>query len=169
MIRIRAEEKGLRFVATWPDDLPAYVTGDEKRLRQILINLLSNAVRYTPRGEVKLSVTMHPQIGRASCRERVEITVVGGAFSSRRRHTRCSRDWSSDVCSSDLHDSDQGRGERPPLRRHLARRPARLCDRRREAAAPDPHQSAQQCGPLHAARRGEAQRDDAPADRKSVV
>src|SRR2546422_7545795 len=25
-------------------------------------------------------------------------------FSSRRRHTRCSRDWSSDVCSSDLHD-----------------------------------------------------------------
>src|SRR3990172_12194399 len=32
--------------------------------------------------------------------------VVGGFnffFSSRRRHTRCSRDWSSDVCSSDLH------------------------------------------------------------------
>src|SRR3989449_6271422 len=26
-------------------------------------------------------------------------------FSSRRRHTRCSRDWSSDVCSSDLHES----------------------------------------------------------------
>src|SRR6266436_7366316 len=26
-------------------------------------------------------------------------------FSSRRRHTRCSRDWSSDVCSSDLHDA----------------------------------------------------------------
>src|SRR5205809_7019980 len=28
-------------------------------------------------------------------------------FSSRRRHTRCSRDWSSDVCSSDLHDQPQ--------------------------------------------------------------
>src|SRR2546429_8319969 len=33
-------------------------------------------------------------------------------FSSRRRHTRCSRDWSSDVCSSDLaHDVLHGRGE----------------------------------------------------------
>src|SRR2546422_4454330 len=29
-------------------------------------------------------------------------------FSSRRRHTRCSRDWSSDVCSSDLHGTQKG-------------------------------------------------------------
>src|SRR2546422_4068767 len=35
-------------------------------------------------------------------------------FSSRRRHTRCSRDWSSDVCSSDLSDSLRGR-PRPPV------------------------------------------------------
>src|SRR5690606_28616341 len=40
------------------------------------------------------------EIGRASCRERVEMPR--GAVSSRRRHTRFSRDWSSDVCSSDL-------------------------------------------------------------------
>src|SRR5256884_1602477 len=32
-------------------------------------------------------------------------------FSSRRRHTRCSRDWSSDVCSSDLHPGQQAAGE----------------------------------------------------------
>src|SRR2546422_4102666 len=38
-------------------------------------------------------------------------------FSSRRRHTRCSRDWSSDVCSSDL------RGYRPPDRYGLVRQP----------------------------------------------
>src|SRR5690606_25332920 len=42
------------------------------------------------------------QIGRASCRERVQRVEEGGS-SSRRRHTRFSRDWSSDVCSSDLH------------------------------------------------------------------
>src|SRR5690606_17063818 len=40
------------------------------------------------------------KIGRASCRERGERAVAGVA--SRRRHTRFSRDWSSDVCSSDL-------------------------------------------------------------------
>src|SRR3990172_574041 len=37
-------------------------------------------------------------------------------FSSRRRHTRCSRDWSSDVCSSDL----PGGGGDPPYRRELS-------------------------------------------------
>src|SRR6266511_4494256 len=46
-------------------------------------------------------------------------------FSSRRRHTRFSRDWSSDVCSSDLHGSlvvleDLHRGEVQPARRGLA-------------------------------------------------
>src|SRR5699024_1405147 len=40
------------------------------------------------------------KIGRASCRERV--SRVGGRGASRRRHTRSKRDWSSDVCSSDL-------------------------------------------------------------------
>jgi len=40
-----------------------------------------------------------------------QVTDVVFFFSSRRRHTRCSRDWSSDVCSSDpafLKDSDGG-------------------------------------------------------------
>src|SRR2546422_5279425 len=35
-------------------------------------------------------------------------------FSSRRRHTRCSRDWSSDVCSSDLREADGDQGIDPP-------------------------------------------------------
>src|SRR5205809_3505261 len=43
--------------------------------------------------------------------------AVGGAnqffFSSRRRHTRCSRDWSSDVCSSDLSAGGSRGGTRP--------------------------------------------------------
>src|SRR5699024_10172497 len=43
-----------------------------------------------------------PKIGRASCRERGWIVVGDVAVSSRRRHTRSKRDWSSDVCSSDL-------------------------------------------------------------------
>src|SRR5690554_4485102 len=60
--------------------------------------------------------TLHvkDEIGRASCRERAYRAVGAGLvrgnelgrgsvfFSSRRRHTRCGRDWSSDVCSSDL-------------------------------------------------------------------
>src|SRR3712207_9519626 len=48
-------------------------------------------------------------------------------FSSRRRHTRYWRDWSSDVCSSDLGPADRARGTRRParLRRERARAGAR--------------------------------------------
>ncbi|HCW91603.1 MAG TPA: hypothetical protein DHU56_16370, partial [Marinobacter sp.] len=43
MFRLQAEEKGLDFQYHCPFPLPEMVTTDEKRLRQILINLLSNA------------------------------------------------------------------------------------------------------------------------------
>src|SRR5215813_15130228 len=43
--------------------------------------------------------------------ESVKLFVLFFFFSSRRRHTRCGRDWSSDVCSSDLHQ----RGDAVPL------------------------------------------------------
>src|SRR2546429_883875 len=43
--------------------------------------------------------------GRLACKplDYLLATLCSFFFSSRRRHTRCSRDWSSDVCSSDLH------------------------------------------------------------------
>lgn len=51
-----AEESGLAFHLDCHGQLPAVVRGDEKRIRQILINLLGNAVRYTRSGSVTLRV-----------------------------------------------------------------------------------------------------------------
>ena len=57
MIRVRAEHKGLAFEVTHPPELPHYVMGDAPHLKQILINLLGNAVKYTERGRISLQVT----------------------------------------------------------------------------------------------------------------
>jgi signal transduction histidine kinase/ligand-binding sensor domain-containing protein/DNA-binding NarL/FixJ family response regulator len=55
MIRVKAGEKHLSFTCLAPD-LPAAVTVDEKRLRQVLLNLLGNAVKFTDQGAVSLRV-----------------------------------------------------------------------------------------------------------------
>jgi signal transduction histidine kinase len=57
MIRLRAEEKGLHFAVTVGDEVPRHVIADQKRIRQVLINLLANAVKFTAAGEVRLEVS----------------------------------------------------------------------------------------------------------------
>ena len=54
MFELQAAAKGLRFGFDGPEFWPAAVRTDEKRLRQILINLLGNGVKFTARGEVRL-------------------------------------------------------------------------------------------------------------------
>jgi len=56
MARLRAEAKGLALVVQRQGDLPAHVAGDAHHLRQVLINLLGNAVKYTDRGQVSLHI-----------------------------------------------------------------------------------------------------------------
>jgi PAS domain S-box-containing protein len=54
--RVRAEEKALHFTLAAAQDLPRSVQADEGRLRQVLLNLLGNAVKFTDHGEVSLRV-----------------------------------------------------------------------------------------------------------------
>jgi signal transduction histidine kinase/CheY-like chemotaxis protein len=60
LIKIRAEQQGIEFYLEADSDLPECVHGDERRLRQILLNLLGNAVKFTDQGCVTLTVRVNP-------------------------------------------------------------------------------------------------------------
>ncbi len=56
MIRIRAEQKGIQFDVEVDENIPAELYGDEGRIRQTVVNLLTNAVKYTREGKISFSV-----------------------------------------------------------------------------------------------------------------
>ncbi len=61
MIRFKAQDKGLDFDINVERSIPENLYGDVVRIRQVLGNILGNAVKYTEKGSVKMSVTGDPQ------------------------------------------------------------------------------------------------------------
>ena len=58
VLAVRAREKGLEYVWLLEPNVPTRLVGDPGRLRQILINLVGNAVKFTPKGNVDLRISL---------------------------------------------------------------------------------------------------------------
>ena len=73
VLSFAAESKGLIVVADYAPDVPTHVLGDSTRLRQVLVNLLGNAVKFTAQGEVRVTVRR----GAEPDAVRFEVTDTG--------------------------------------------------------------------------------------------
>ena len=74
----RAAHKGLEIASTVAPDVPARLRGDEGRLRQVLLNLAGNGVKFTEEGGVTIEVTSRPKAdGRAALSFSVRDTGIG--------------------------------------------------------------------------------------------
>ena len=70
MVRPRANEKSLELVMEISPDTPTHLNGDEVRIRQIITNILTNAIKYTNKGKVTLTVS-----GKQLSEEKTELYV----------------------------------------------------------------------------------------------
>src|SRR5437667_6297465 len=80
LLAVRAREKHLELLAEVSADVPRAVRGDPTRLRQVLMNLIGNAIKFTEQGEVVVSVTTggeRPSDGRAAFCFTVRDTGIG--------------------------------------------------------------------------------------------
>ncbi len=69
IFKMQADEKNLSFIYDVAPGTPNRVIADERRLRQILMNLLSNAVRYTDRGEIEFKITYRSDVATITVRD----------------------------------------------------------------------------------------------------
>ncbi|WP_460636462.1 PAS domain S-box protein [Larkinella harenae] len=78
IITYQVQNKGLEMLLNLPPNLPRFVSVDAVRLKQVLINLLGNAVKFTEQGEIELKITAQQrELGLALFRFEVRDTGIG--------------------------------------------------------------------------------------------
>lgn len=77
LLRRKATEKGLTLEVVYEGSIPATIVTDPTRLRQILINLIGNAIKFTDRGGVKLAVSMAAASPDGKSRIRFDVIDTG--------------------------------------------------------------------------------------------
>ena len=77
LVRLQAETKGLKLLSEIAEDVPRQVYADANRLKQILMNLLTNAIKFTKKGWIKVAVEKHYHESIPFLRLSVQDTGIG--------------------------------------------------------------------------------------------
>ena len=82
----RIQGKGLKFIASFDSDIPDFLVGDPNRLRQALVSLIGNSVKFTERGGIALRVDMElNEEGRVDLLFTLSDTGIGISTDARQR------------------------------------------------------------------------------------
>ena len=81
MLELKARDKGLTFQVFYSKEVPQYVFGDESKLRQVLINLLGNAIKFTQEGTVTLRIGLEKIEANDRCKINVTVEDTGPGIS----------------------------------------------------------------------------------------
>jgi PAS domain S-box-containing protein len=82
MMQVRAEAKGLQLILQCSEDVPEWIKTDELRLRQMLLNLVGNAIKFTDRGCVTLRVHVSPQSSVDALQLQFDVEDTGAGIKS---------------------------------------------------------------------------------------
>jgi PAS domain S-box-containing protein len=77
LLRAKAQEKDLELIINYPSDLPKNFIGDAGRLRQVITNLVGNAVKFTETGHITIDVDIQPSRDMVVCTVDVKDTGIG--------------------------------------------------------------------------------------------
>ena len=77
LLRNTAQEKGLELIINYPTDLPKNFIGDAGRIRQVITNLVGNAVKFTETGHITIDVDIQPSREMVVCTLDVKDTGIG--------------------------------------------------------------------------------------------
>jgi signal transduction histidine kinase/DNA-binding NarL/FixJ family response regulator len=117
IIRVRLGEKPVEFITDIDPSLPAALTGDVTRVKQILLNILSNAVKYTEKGFIRFSVSWQKKPGALAL---LSFSVADSGFGIQAEHMP--RLFDDFMRVEDHHNkSIEGTGLGLPITRSLCR------------------------------------------------
>ena len=77
MFRVRTNTKGLELTTEVEESVPTFIRADEGRVRQVLVNLLGNAVKFTDHGRISVQVGLDPNASQTGCALAIEVADTG--------------------------------------------------------------------------------------------